>query len=254
MMHKILDTTNFDALFFIGDTHGNNIRIFDNIPEPNGLPRVAVHVGDFGVGFKHYKQELSYLTALDTELFWNETMLYVIRGNHDDPAYFKMMYPAIEELTNIQFVQDHTMLTLVVQGEKKNIYLNGGAISIDRMRRITGNSYWSDEKFICPNDEELDEIVDVDIVVTHTRPEGCWPYAYNGLVMHYILGDGNLDFDLQKEQKEMLRMFDAIKKNNKKDLVHYYGHMHNSYKESIDNITHICLDICEVQMYDEKSI
>ena len=47
-----------------------------------------IQVGDFGVGFGPQAQEQTELLAFDAVLANTANMLWVIHGNHDDPAYF----------------------------------------------------------------------------------------------------------------------------------------------------------------------
>lgn len=248
-MKQITDNKNYSGLFFLGDTHG-----YTRIPKlisKSMSGGVIFHVGDFGVGFISRFRELENLKTLNDELGVLGVKLYVVRGNHDDPKFFKesTKKQSVDELNleNIVLLEDHTMVAITVNDVNKNVYCNGGAVSIDRMGRVHDVSYWSDEKFYCPESDELDKITDVDIIVTHTRPNGVWPYTYNTLVEHFILEDGNLDYDLKSEGEKMFNMFSTIKKNNPQDITHYYGHFHNSFTDFNDNIKHVCLDISEIK-------
>ena len=248
-MKKIEDNKNYSGLYFLGDTHGYT-RIPKLVNKRMG-GGVIFHVGDFGIGFTNRVNELRNLKTLNDKLGNLDIKLYVIRGNHDDPKYFKesVKRQDVEDLNldNVVLLSDHTMVTVTINDVNKNIYCNGGAVSIDRMGRVFDVSYWSDEKFICPDDEELEKIVEVDIIVTHTRPNGVWPYTYNSLVEHFLMEDSNLDYDLKRESKRMFDMFEVIRKNNTHDITHYYGHFHNSFTDFVDNIKHVCLDIGEIK-------
>jgi len=241
-------TKPFDRLFFLGDTHGKNKQIASHLMKGKAdrLERkMVVHVGDFGIGFmSDIREEIRKLDILNTSLVEQNIWLYIIRGNHDDPSWFDGT-PIFT--SNIVFVRDHTLFTVALKDRTKpvKIYCNGGAVSIDRIR----GKNWKDEKFTCPSDIELLEIpTDLDVIVTHNRPLGCHPTVYNDAVMRWCTLDNELDFDLRKEQVEMKRMFDSIRKHNdvRNNILHYFGHYHWSHKERIGDIAHITLAKAEL--------
>jgi len=140
-------------IYFLGDTHGQFNRMLQDIDIYNIENCNIIQVGDFGAGFG-----ISNSTYVEIGKFLEERkiLMYVIRGNHDDPAYFK-------SLTNygkgLFFVPDYTLLTL----EGKNLLLIGGGVSIDKLQREKDISWWEDEtiKF------DKYKYSDVDILVTH---------------------------------------------------------------------------------------
>ena len=162
----------FDRLFFLGDTHGNNMQIAGHLIKGKAErfeSKAIVHVGDFGIGFENtLDEEYRKLDKLNTRLMEHNVTLYVVRGNHDDPSWFDGM---IYNNLNIVFLQDHTLLTIKLKDkdEPVKIYCNGGAVSVDR----TKGTYFVDEKFTCPSETELLEIpTDLDVIVTHNRRYG----------------------------------------------------------------------------------
>lgn len=239
----------FDRLFFLGDTHGNNMQIAGHLIKNKAErfeSKAIVHVGDFGIGFENtLDEEYRKLDKLNTRLMEHNVTLYVVRGNHDDPSWFDGTPFTVSG--NIIFVQDHTLLTIKLKDkvEPVKIYCNGGAVSVDR----TKGTYFVDEKFTCPSETELLEIpTDLDVIVTHNRPLGCYPSVYNEAVMRWCTVDDMLDFDLRKEQVEMKRMFDSIRERNdsRNNIQHYFGHYHWSHKERIGDIAHITLAKAEI--------
>jgi len=244
----------FDKLFFLGDTHGKNMQIASHLMKGKAErfeSKAIVHVGDFGIGFEStLDEEYHKLDKLNTRLIEQNITLYVVRGNHDDPSWFDgncVDYSGV----NIVFVKDHTLLTIKLRDKAAavKIYCNGGAVSIDR----TKGTHFADEKFTCPSDTELLEIpTDLDVIVTHNRPLGCYPTVYNTAVMKWCTLDSELDFDLRKEQVEMKRMFDSIRKRNdsRNNIQHYFGHYHWSHKERIGDIAHITLAMSELAEFN----
>lgn len=245
----------------LGDTHGNNMQIAPHLLMKYHIDKcesakAILHVGDFGIGFSSYEGDLANLYILNDRLKKYNTFLYVIRGNHDNPEWFNNpeymeTIRNNEMIENVIFVPDHTVLTLNTTDRKEpvKVYCNGGAISIDRTKRIHGKSYWMDEKFKCLTKEQLDEIPnDLDIIITHTRPEGVWPVDKNN-IEYWLLRDMGLERDLEIEGDYMKRMFDAIREKQN-SYVHFYGHFHTSHEETFETenkrYVHRCLDIDEL--------
>jgi hypothetical protein len=92
---------------------------------------------------------------------------------------------------------------------------------------IGGESWWPNEKFNLDL-KLLDKLRDINIVVTHTAPDYCYPDSnglgpfVNGFIQN---GDDTLKMDLMDERRHLT--FQAIKENN--DITHhYYGHFHKS--------------------------
>ncbi len=253
----------FDHLIFLGDTHGRNMQIAPQLLSKFGLDnkdetKAIVHVGDFGIGFKTVMGDKLEMDYLNERLKKYDVTLYIVRGNHDDPIWFNSDFHDVNELledwSNIVFVPDHTLLTLEVKGKEEpiKIYCNGGAVSVDRIRRTTGRSYWTNEKFNLPTQEQLDEIPDdLDIIVTHTRPLGVMPVGIDN-IQGWILEDGQLEEDLKREAQDMWVMFDAIREKNKlsgKEINHFYGHFHMHLSSRTNHIKHTGLNINELYHY-----
>ena len=258
-----LDETNrkIDHILFIGDTHGENINIPHHIEKQTHIPqqdkKALIHVGDFGVGFKEdLEEEYWAIDKLNTKLIQHNTIMYVVRGNHDDPNWFTKGVLDQSVNTNIKFLPDHTVLEFQRMGQDKRtkIYCNGGSISIDRSNRTEGRSYWKAEGFKELTPEHLLEIpTDLDCIVTHNRPLGLHPTVYNSSVLRWCVQDDQLDHDLKEEQLILKKMFDSIRErnNSRNNIVHYFGHYHWSHKERIGDIAHITLGMHEVAEFRE---
>jgi predicted phosphodiesterase len=254
-MQQLIDDELYNRLLFLGDTHGENMGIpylLKQCKVDIQEYKAIVHVGDFGIGFSStVRDEIRKLDILNQRLKENNITLYIVRGNHDDPSWFKS---PTYEWTHITFVPDHTLLTINLKDTDRpiKIYCHGGAISVDRSNKMIDVNYWPEEEFICPSPEQLLEIpTDLDIIVTHTRPLGVEPSVYNTAVMNYCSNDDKLDNDLIKEQKDMKRMFESIRKRNnvRNNIVHYFGHFHWSKRERIGDIAHVTLAIKELSEY-----
>ena len=240
----------YQHLVAVGDTHGRNKALaYHLMPEvPEGDAIAVLHVGDFGVGFKSFIGEYDDLHHLNLKLAKNNVHLYVIRGNHDNPMYFNgdaLETRNCKDFTNIEFIADHTLLSLNINGVIKFIYCYGGAISVDRVNREPTKSYWWNEIVTELTQEELDEIPSkLDIVLTHTRPLGVFPIGKDE-IEGWLSRDKCLQHDLDVEALRINKVFDAINKKNE-CYTHYYGHFHTSNTEFIEGRKHQCLAINEV--------
>ena len=116
-----------DKIILVGDIHGEYSRLRYNINRLNHEDAYIIQVGDFGMGFyklNYYKNEV--FPKLNETLVNRNCHLYVIRGNHDDPEYFKQTNNPFD-FSNITLLEDYSELTLL----SKSILLIGGAVSID---------------------------------------------------------------------------------------------------------------------------
>ena len=173
-----------------------------------------------------------------------------IRGNHDDPEFFKGNHI----YSNLQLLEDYT--TMIID-DRKYLFI-GGALSIDRKYRLSkdqqnaayGSSrrtYWFDEPFMI-NEEKLKDITGVDILITHTAPEWCHPdnrTGFGALVDEFAYYDKELYKDLELERKNVTQVFSILGKNGNYISEHYYGHFHTSKITMNGYCNHYLLNINE---------
>ncbi|MFM7429855.1 MAG: metallophosphoesterase, partial [Flammeovirgaceae bacterium] len=105
-------------LIFIGDVHGEFYDLIQKLANHDIRNSTLIQVGDFGVGFKSKENEINQLERLNDFLKANKNVMYVIRGNHDDPAYFDGRVT----FSNLILLNDYSLLD--VEGNK--IFLVGG--------------------------------------------------------------------------------------------------------------------------------
>lgn len=252
-MNQIIENDKvFDYLFVVGDTHGSNLQLANHLlPNvPKESKKAILHVGDFGMGFSSHAGELDNMAHLDRKLKKNNVWLYVIRGNHDNPAYFdsfNLKHQDMDKFDNITLIPDHTLLTLDFIGAiQKNIYCLGGAVSVDRTNRTPSKGYWWNEIVPRLTEKELDKIpTDIDIVLTHTRPKGVFPISKDG-IKGWMERDYNLEYDLDEELDRISEVFEVLYIRNLKGFTHFYGHMHMTNTEYIGNVKHRLLNIDEL--------
>ena len=238
---------------FLGDIHGEFVKIQRYIKKYDITDANIMQVGDFGVGFGRFIKEFRQLKPLNEVLIKRNITLYALRGNHDYPEYFRS---DPFQFSNIKLLPDYT--SKVIGGE--NILFIGGAISVDRGHRKTnrqkiknyeihGNeSWWYDEVFVL-DEEKLKTFTNIDTVVTHTSPSYCDPFMKGGvggfvedLIRKY--GDLELRGELMEERIKLDRVFEILSEKN--DIKRaYYGHFHNTSVTENNGVIHRLLDIDE---------
>jgi len=233
-----------NKLYLIGDIHGNFNYLKYMLKDLQNS--YLIQVGDFGIGFNERMNDMDLLEDLNDFLRLRNCILYVIRGNHDNPSFFD----GSVNFDCLKLLPDYSVLNLKGWGK---ILLIGGAISIDRVYRVEearGGSkvyWWKDEK-VNFDPVKLEEIRDIDLVVTHTAPDYCFPDNRNGfppIVTGFYKYDPNLLVELTEERNLMTQIFDLILKNNK-IKAHYYGHFHSTRSEIHKGVEHHLLGINEV--------
>jgi len=249
-MNKVIDNV---LLIIIGDIHGDFERFIKLIASYDLRNCVLIQAGDFGIGFKTLKKDLATMKYMNKFLKNRNIILYAIRGNHDNPEFFN---PEKYKYSNITMLRDYSTIIL---GDGKKILCAGGAVSIDRLPnlnekdmygkpwpgRTEGKSYWKNEIFVL-DEKKLQEVRDVDIVITHSAPNFCFPTGVKGSGT-WINNDPTLYDDLMTERENLARMFEILKNNGNKLSHWYYGHFHNSHKQEHEGTEFVLLDIDEFQ-------
>jgi len=226
---------------FVGDIHGHFSKLSFLIRQFDIKNSYIIQVGDFGVGFhkdNYYKTELS---KVDEVLKKRKIELFVIRGNHDNPEWFKESNHPFG-LDNILLLKDYSELTL----NNKHFLFVGGAVSVDRFQRTPYKDFWYDEEFVLKLEHEFpyrDRVFDV--VVTHTRPAVCGAFKGFNNINYYILQDADLKEDLITESNAMDKLWEFTKPKN-----WFYGHFHESHTIDHENTKFRCLTIDEFYEYE----
>lgn len=246
-------------LITLGDIHGNFNHVKWYIKNHNLKNCTIYQVGDFGIGFTNYHNDLKTLTDLDKFLNERNIQMYTIRGNHDNKKFFDGHL--MDYFNNLHLLPDYTVINV----DGLNILGVGGAVSVDRRPRmreqlqyarngVERELYWYDEVFVL-DEEKLKGFRDIDIVVTHTAPEFCHPVNINGfgyLVEQFATDDEKLKDDLLEERKLVTKMWEILKENNKIDLW-VYGNFHNNWTTNFEGTNFRLLGINEHYMYQNPN-
>jgi len=239
-------------IVYVGDIHGA-WKTFKSLIDRYKLGNIEeitylIQVGDFGIGFNKFDIQ----TLEDLNIFFKERNIIciAIRGNHDDYYFFQGNHI----YSNLKLVPDYT--TMEIDG-KKHLFV-GGAVSIDRRYRIIEDlemsyngsfqkSWWENEVFVLDR-EKLKDITGVEIVVSHTAPEWCYPDNRKGfgeLVDQFAYSDKELYADLKKEREDVTEMFNILQSNGNWIKEHVYGHYHSSQITMNGYCNHYLLNINE---------
>jgi UDP-2,3-diacylglucosamine pyrophosphatase LpxH len=221
----------------LGDVHGEWSVILNHLNKVSDFDFIEktevcyIQVGDFGIGYNKIENELAKLKILDQNLRNKNSDLFIIRGNHDDPKFFKEneLLEFKNELTNIHFVPDYTVLNI----DGDNILFIGGAVSIDRKwTQFRGGKWWEDE-VVNFDFDKIKNFTDIDRVICHTAPDFVEPLGFNQLVYNFALNDDVLLEDLTIERANMTKMITKLMNNNQiKTFLYGHFHAHNKFRHN----------------------
>lgn len=249
-MGSILEYPEARRVIVCGDIHGDFEPLVYKLCVMYGCTNTLLVVaGDCGFGFERPGYYDTVFAEVERRLRKANNWVVFVRGNHDDPAYFRerridhLRWRTVPDYS-ILHACDHTILCV------------GGAVSVDRVMRIRederrreGNvpCYWSDEPPVF-NPEELAAIPagTIDTVVTHTAPSFCeltshlWRSTWAEM-------DDRLQDDVLRERETMDKLYEALKKAGHPLKAWLYGHFHHSWNGTLEGTHFTMLDIMEFE-------
>lgn len=195
----------------------------------------VIHVGDGEEGYpENWKPEIP--ERLNADLAKLGIEYFSIRGNHSNPHVFD----GSMNLPNFKLLPDYTCLE--IDGE--TWLFVGGAISIDRLDRKPGETWWIEEEMILRENFSGK----ADVLVTHTGPSWTVPAVSNFLLecIHYEeqIGCDTLWQELRDEQTRHDRLFELVKPRQ-----WYHGHFHRSATHQVGGCTIRQLGIAELVIH-----
>lgn len=238
----------FENIIISGDIHGDIMplvfKVNDQYKIQNSLIIVA---GDAGIGFYKDGYYINLFKKAATRLKKNNNILLMVRGNHDDPSkwndYAKFKAHWQDGNSAIRFVKDYTVISASTFEKAHNILCVGGAISVDRSKRIPGKDYWVDEIFAY-DESKVDSLVGITDVITHSAPHFCEPILKSG-IENWMSIDANIEKDCNKERNDHTLLYEKLKEKNK-ICKYIYGHFHFSNRTYIDDTLFLLCNIMEL--------
>ncbi len=232
-----------------GDIHGEfNAVIHKLCIQYQMTDTLLIVAGDCGFGFDRPGYYDAVFRHNAARLGKANNRVLMIRGNHDDPAYFSEGRIAHERFRT---VPDYS----IVHACGHSILCVGGAVSIDRAHRKSFDakhpssltaSWWSGE-MPTYDKEALDAIGKnsrIDTVITHTAPSFCELLSKNGLAQ-WAEQDPDIPADCARERETMDCILSHLKRSGHPLFRWYYGHFHQSWCSEINGIIYSMLDIME---------
>jgi hypothetical protein len=203
---------NFDRILFTADSHGNFNHLFRLIDEYEIKDCLLVSCGDNGEGFVPRKKQLKEFELLNNRFKKRGINYASLRGNHSDKSYFDGSI----NLSHFELIPDYTYRQI----NGLTFLFIGGALSIDRLERKEGVSYWKDEVFVL-KPELLTQTCDV--LVTHSAPSWIGPNDKEGIA-YWCQRDETLWEECQEERRLHDELFEIVKPK-----FSMAGHFHRHY-------------------------
>lgn len=247
-------------LILLGDLHGEFGTIKNILRENNNLKKdkhhkkpfdvnvdhvtnaVLVVCGDCGFGFNKQAYYETELRPIQNMLEEQNLILLFLRGNHDDPDYFKEVNGKFN-FNNIKFIPDYSIL----KTDKTVSLCIGGAVSQDRSWRLKENIrlnrytrsfkrlvYWDDER-VQYNHEMLLEVaksgLNVDSLITHTIPfEFLSKNVLESVTDNsWYKSDSEIVKDIDIESNLLKDIYTVLITNGIKIKWWGFGHIHNEF-------------------------
>ncbi len=222
-------------LLLAGDWHGNThfaSKVFERAVERKA--DAIFQLGDFGY-WEHDRSGVEYLTALETFVQHYGVPLYWLDGNHENHPLLRHNYgPPDADCTviNDEFWKVRDGIMYSPRGHRftwhgVTFMTVGGAFSIDKARRIWGDSdypfygsYWPEEMITVPEEEfakRMDGGPKVNVILSHDAPE---------LPMEGVYGTSGWKVDANSEaSRQAIRRI--VEATGPRQLFH--GHYHAAY-------------------------
>ena len=242
------------SLVICGDIHGDFVPLVYEMCVRYGMHDTLVIVaGDCGFGFEKPGAYDQVFRRIEKRLAQNNCWIAMVRGNHDDPAYFELQKDGRTLIHHVrwQTVPDYA----IIQACGRTVLCVGGAVSVDRQIRLREMEWYPEKQCYWSNEvpkydpAALDAIrtagLKVDIVVTHTSPSNCEYRSKDGLIS-WAQYDADLLIDCDAERATMDAIFAHLKRDDHPLERWYYGHFHDSWHGEVDGVWFKMLNIMEL--------
>lgn len=199
---------------FIGDCHGKIDILLPLLEGQCNDSDLVLQLGDMGLGFKN-------VNLPDLKKFG------FIRGNHDSPDLCKMHKNYAGEF-----------------GMWHDIFVIGGAFSIDWQMRIAGRSWWAAEEL---STEQLDIALEAykkakpAIIASHDAPQ----MVGQQLLLDHGWRPEKWGSTTSRTAQYMQRMF-----NEHQPKHWFFGHYHRDWEREIEGCKFYCLNELAIRHFD----
>ena len=173
-MTEALDLSAVSKAVVAGDWHGSDGAARDVIERAaaQGIHTI-LHVGDFGIG-PWGDSSRSLTKMVDAALFKARSVLLVVPGNHEN--HDRLDAAKRDDGGMIVLGKRLRALPFGHRFDLGGLRFGalGGAVSVDRERRMPGVSWWPQE---APTQADVNRLGDdpLDVLLTHDVPWGCAP-------------------------------------------------------------------------------
>lgn len=228
-------------IYCVGDIHGQP-RAVANAVERLGLKDCAlVFLGDIGLGFHGIHTGCCKFIEKNICEPFNITA-YLMRGNHDNPESYNLHKEEIEKrFPHVKIMQDHD--TVLTRTGKRGLVVPG-SISIDRLYRIPGLSYWENELM----DYSFIPEEHYDFVLAHGGPTPpVLSHHTGGLFDSMCEKDPDIKPEVDREQEYVNSVIDAATPSM---WINGHYHVHEFFKHK-DTMVY-ALDCNELMLLPEE--
>ena len=246
----VFDYSKYLNIVVIGDIHSKLSQISKQLSDYSDT--LFISTGDAHFGEQPFDFDIERLENIEYGLSIKNNILMIIRGNHDNPKYFKKnsTFKSLLEETapHIILIPDYS----IIKTSKYNILCIGGARSVDRTFGIKDVTWFSNENIQKPDDNFFNQNHNIDIIVSHSAPLFAEPLEFSNELKHYnsfvinayALYDSKMKNDIYKEKLLLKGIYEKL--NNKHHIQYLiYGHYHRSIESKYNKTKCISLSVGE---------
>lgn len=155
--------------YVVGDVHAEWGKF--NMWLNKKLPRTVFACGDFGWWPGEPGYEITKLKNGNTKIYFCDGN----HENHDDLAWIRKLHPFAMSLNTPIEVAPNVFYcprgTIKILDDGRKVLFMGGAYSIDKQWRTPGYDWFPGETINWSDMDQIDNIGEIDIVISHTCPD-----------------------------------------------------------------------------------
>lgn len=198
--------------------------------------------GNCGIGMKSKKYYEDTFAELDKVLAANNSYIFFVRGNNDDPSYFENKAIDFE---HVKTLPDYSVVVL----KNYNCLCIGGSVSIDKEWKLSQEKqfgtkmFWENEAPIF-NEKKLDEILNefkISCVITSTAPTFVYPGTNSFKRSKWFSNDKAILKEFNKERKTMDKIYEKIMDCDHKPYLWFYGRFKLGQNSKTNDIMFVSL-------------